>query len=258
MSRDVFPHASIGAIRAFVNAAFPMSWDEWEPIYQAIRADFGYDQAADEHGRDRFLAHDGDWAAIEQFPDFTGKAVAIVGGSTLNDEDHTVIHSADTVVAAGEIVEEMNNNGILPDMLVTDLDTTSAIPRDLSCAGVPVAIHAHGDNISQLDAVLPLVTPEWVLPTTQVKPVGPVVNTGGFTDGDRAAFLADALGAETLVFPGWDFDDASVTPTKQRKLQWAERLVFWLEHYRGDRFTVLDGRRAAIEPIDGENDEYLQ
>ena len=76
-----------------------------------------------------------------------------------------------------------------------------------------------------------------------------VDNFGGFTDGDRAAFLADELGAADLRFVGWDFDDPAVGPEKARKLRWAERLLHLLERRRGDRFGVLEGRRAAIDPI---------
>ena len=86
-----------------------------------------------------------------------------------------------------------------------------------------------------------------VLPTTQAAPAGPVSNPGGFTDGDRAAFLADARGADRLVFVGWDFDDPDVDPLKRQKLEWAERLLRWLERRRGERFDVLDGRRQGID-----------
>jgi uncharacterized Rossmann fold enzyme len=76
-----------------------------------------------------------------------------------------------------------------------------------------------------------------------------VVNYGGFTDGDRAAFLADEFGAGELVFLGWDFDDPRVDPMKAKKLQWAERLLRWLEVRRDETFSVLDGRREEIRPV---------
>jgi hypothetical protein len=34
---------------------------------------------------------------------------------------------------------------------------------------------------------------------------------------------------------------------KHRKLVWAERLLHWLERRRGERFSVLDGRRGEID-----------
>jgi uncharacterized Rossmann fold enzyme len=113
--------------------------------------------------------------------------------------------------------------------------------------GVPVAVHAHGDNDGAIRKVVPDCDGAFVLPTTQAEPHGPVRNFGGFTDGDRAAFLADHLGAARLVLVGWDFDDPTVGSAKARKLEWAERLLHWLERRRDERFAALDGRRAAID-----------
>ena len=69
---------------------------------------------------------------------------------------------------------------------------------------------------------------------------------------DRAAFLADHLGAARLSFPGWDFDDPGVGAEKRRKLRWAARLLAWLERRRDERFSVLDSRRGALESLPGE------
>jgi len=114
-------------------------------------------------------------------------------------------------------------------------------------AGTPVAVHAHGDNTDAVEELVPTFDAAAVLPTTQAEPADPVVNPGGFTDGDRAAFLADACGADRLVFPGWEFDDPTVGPEKARKLLWAERLLRWLERRREERFGVLEGRRDRID-----------
>jgi len=78
-------------------------------------------------------------------------------------------------------------------------------------------------------------------------PRRPSTTPAGFTDGDRAAFLADACGADRLVFPGWSFDDPTVDAQKAKKLRWAERLLLVLEERRGERFAVLDGRREGID-----------
>ncbi len=131
--------------------------------------------------------------------------------------------------------------------MVTDLDKNPATVERLTERGVPVAVHGHGDNLDAIRTVVPNCDHEYVLPTTQAAPYGPVRNVGGFTDGDRAAFLADHAGAARLVFVGWDFDDPAVDPPKARKLEWAERLLFWLEARRDERFAVLDGRRDTIE-----------
>jgi Uncharacterized Rossmann fold enzyme len=136
--------------------------------------------------------------------------------------------------------------GLDIDLMVTDLDKNTATARDLTQRGTPVAAHAHGDNIPALREWLPQFESEQTLVTTQAAPSGPVANFGGFTDGDRAAFLAHAFGAAELRFLGWDFDDPAVDPLKARKLRWAEHLLYWLERRRDDRFSVLAGRRESL------------
>jgi uncharacterized Rossmann fold enzyme len=131
--------------------------------------------------------------------------------------------------------------------MVTDLDGAPETAIRLTTYGTPVAIHAHGDNTEAIRTYVPECQLSRVLPTTQAAPADPIENFGGFTDGDRAAFLADHLGADSLVFPGWDFDDPAVTRQKRRKLAWAERLLYWLERRRDEQFAVLDGRRNAID-----------
>jgi uncharacterized Rossmann fold enzyme len=86
-----------------------------------------------------------------------------------------------------------------------------------------MVIHAHGDNIDAIEAHVPSLST--VLGTTQARPLTNVFNIGGFTDGDRAVFLAKEYGARTVSAIGFDFSDSSVSPTKKRKLQWAKQLL---------------------------------
>jgi len=79
--------------------------------------------------------------------------------------------------------------------MVTDLDKNPDTVERLTAQGVPVAVHGHGDNLAAIRDVVPDCNGAYVLPTTQAAPRGPVRNVGGFTDGDRAAFLADHVGA---------------------------------------------------------------
>jgi hypothetical protein len=109
-----------------------------------------------------------------------------------------------------------------------------------------VAAHAHGDNVPAVREWVPRFSLDAVIPTTQAAPAPPVENFGGFTDGDRAAFLADHLGAASLRFVGWEFDDPAVGAMKAKKLRWAARLLTWLESRRDERFDVLDGHREPV------------
>jgi uncharacterized Rossmann fold enzyme len=225
-----------------------VAFDKWEPVYERILADFGYERTADERARNRLAELLVDKPRYEpRHLDWEGKTVAVAGGaSTLRAELDTA-RSADVVVAASVAADRLRDEGIAVGCLVTDLDKNPETVGALTEEEIPVAVHAHGDNIPAINAVIPTVETEYVLPTTQARPNRPVRNFGGFTDGDRAAFLADWAGAETLHFPGWDFDDPTVRTQKARKLAWAERLLYWLEHRREAAFEVLDGRRESID-----------
>src|SRR5208283_4192155 len=78
---------------------------------------------------------------------------------------------------------------------------------------------------------------------------------GGFTDGDRAAYLADHLGAERILLWGFDFERAAPTDPvthelKLMKLTWASRVLGDLA--REGRAPLLlwrpDGTTAPYPP----------
>jgi uncharacterized Rossmann fold enzyme len=225
-----------------------MNFDEWEPVYEAILADFGYERGADEQARDLLveLLSGADVGGLDRL-DVTGKTVAVAGAADTLEDEFEPVRGADVVFGASNAASRLRKAGLSVDCMVTDIDKRPDTAQALTAEGTPVAVHAHGDNIPALRDVVPELDPRSLVPTTQAQPAGPVRNVGGFTDGDRAAFLADALGAERLVFPGWAFDDATVGAEKQRKLTWAARLLHWLERRRDERFAVLDGRRTDLD-----------
>ncbi len=222
-----------------------MEFHVWEPVYERILADFGFDRVGDERARDR-LAAMSDPFDLDTLPDLAGATVAVAGaGPSLVDEVDAAA-AADYVVAASAAATTLRDAGVGVDLTVTDLDGAPERLAAASHEGLPVAVHAHGDNVDALERWVPEFAADRLLPTTQAEPAGPVRNFGGFTDGDRAAFLADSLGAGTLTFVGWSFDDPAVSELKAKKLRWAERLLYWLETRRGERFAVLDGRREHL------------
>jgi len=224
-----------------------MDFDTWEPVYERILADFGYDRRADEAARDVLADLAGPFDT--QRLDFEGHTVAVVGAGPSLRASLGRVAEADRVVAASTAGKILREVGIHVDLLVTDLDGDPPTARKLTRAGTPVAVHAHGDNADAVRRHVPTFEEPNVLPTTQAEPRPPVQNFGGFTDGDRAAFVADAFGAASLTFPGWDLDDPTVDQEKRHKLQWAARLLAWLERRREESFAVLDGRRADLDPI---------
>ncbi|GAA0508725.1 hypothetical protein SAMN04488066_11110 [Halorubrum aquaticum] len=224
-----------------------MNFETFEPTYEAILADLGFDRDDDERARD-VAAELSTPFDLSRFDDWEERTVAVAGGAPCLHEDSEVriAREADVVVAASTAADVLSEAGVAVDCLVTDLDKNPETAVELTGRGVPVAAHAHGDNVPAVREWLPRFDPDHTLTTTQAAPVGPVRNVGGFTDGDRAAFLADHVGAGRLTFPGWNFDDPDVGPMKARKLEWAGRLLGWLERRRGERFAVLDDRRERI------------
>jgi uncharacterized Rossmann fold enzyme len=224
-----------------------MDYDEWNPVYERLLADLGYDRGDDERARDRLaaLAEPFDLGSLRERVERA--TVAVAGGADTLTAELAMARDADVVLAASVAADTCREHGIAVDCMVTDLDKNPETARILTHEGVPVAAHAHGDNIDLVESVVPDCAGDHLLPTTQAAPVGPVRNFGGFTDGDRAAFLADHLGAGQLLFPGWDLTDPDVSAAKQVKLDWAARLLRWLERRRGERFEPLDGRRTALD-----------
>ena len=106
--------------------------------------------------------------------------------------------------------------------------------------GANIAVHSHGDNLDAVVKYAPFFSN--VIGTTQAQPVGNIYNFGGFTDGDRAIFLAVALGASEITLAGMDFGDivtrysrpnlktdlAEADEFKKKKLMYAARLTQWI------------------------------
>jgi uncharacterized Rossmann fold enzyme len=208
----------------------------------------GYDRAGDERARDRLsaLLGDGPTAAPAEGA-LSEMTVAIAAPGPSLEDSLAPVDAADAVVAAGTAADRLLDAGVEPDWIVTDLDGHPERVPAFTRSGVTVAVHAHGDNLDLVEQVVPDCESPSLVPTTQAAPTGQVRNVGGFTDGDRAAFLADHLGAARLTFPGWEFADAAVEPEKAAKLRWAARLLAWLEVRRGGRYAVLDSVRDRVD-----------
>ena len=144
------------------------------------------------------------------------------------------------IVADGATTVALEKN-LLPDIIVTDLDGKI---EDLMIAnekGSVFVLHAHGNNLDEILKYTDKI--HKVLGTTQSKPFSNLYNFGGFTDGDRAVFLAFALGVKKIVLAGMDFgtmttnysrpnlesEIAEADEVKKKKLKYAEELVEWIK-----------------------------
>lgn len=212
-----------------------MDWTDWEPWYEAILEDLGYDRAADEAARDEL-------AALLQARDpatpdslaavFDGRSAHLVGaGPRLPDLTRGDLPTPEegVLVACDAAAARVLDLGRVPDVVVTDLDGPRAALVEADEAGALPVVHGHGDNREALADVVPdLAGP--LLGTTQAEPRAPVHNWGGFTDGDRAAHAAAHHGATAVRCLAFDLDRPGPGPTgdrdeKARKLAWARRLL---------------------------------
>ena len=209
-----------------------MDFETWDVYYRQILRDFAYSRAEDERAArvlDEALA--GERIDPESLrPTFAGKEATIAGNApSLADEVTAVAHP---LVAADEATSVLRARGIRPDVIVTDLDGNVADQVAANAEGAVAVIHAHGDNVPAIEAWAPKFRGR-VIATTQARPFGRMHNFGGFTDGDRAGFLADHLGAASLLLIGFDFETPSPkdtdVETKKRKLDWAYILLQTLD-----------------------------
>ena len=132
------------------------------------------------------------------------------------------------VIAADEAASVLRSHGIRPAILVTDLDGEVPDQVQLNEEGAIAVVHGHGDNAEAVRTWAPRFRGR-TMATTQSQPTGGLHNFGGFTDGDRAAYLADHFGAASIRLVGFDFEHPSPKDAdprrKQKKLDWAYILL---------------------------------
>lgn len=209
-----------------------MEFEDWEPFYVQIVDDLGLSRDDDEAVAaelDRLLG------GTRVSPDelravFRGKTVTVAGNGPSLAED--LAHVEGVLVTADEATSTALANGLSPAVLVTDLDGEVAGQVRANAEGTIAVVLGHGDNGPAIRTWAPKFSGRTVA-TTQSRPSDRLFNFGGFTDGDRAVYLADHFGAREIRLAGWDFEHPSVKDDdpkrKQRKLDWAYILLQNLE-----------------------------
>ncbi len=226
-----------------------MEFGLWEKYYMEILEDFGFSRENDEESAkllDEILSTEGcltldDLGSIVGFSD---KFIVFGAGPSLREHVTFLKENYDlrdyVLVAADGATTALIEQKIAPDIVATDLDGNLDDILLANVRGANVVIHAHGDNMDKIAGLTPYFTS--VLGTTQAQPVGNLYNFGGFTDGDRAMFLAVALGASEITLAGMDFGDivtkysrpnietelAKADEFKKKKLTYAEKFTQWI------------------------------
>jgi uncharacterized Rossmann fold enzyme len=250
-----------------------LRFEDWENYYKAIVSSMGYDRDRDEvvayqlsslleDRQDRLVAVDELRGMIK------GQHVFVFGDGPSLEADIQGFEFNSLKVAADGATTKLMDRGILPDIIVTDLDGRVEDQVEANAEGAIVVVHAHGDN---QDAVK-----EWVprfegrlVGTTQSTPIDWVHNFGGFTDGDRCAYMCDHFGATSVILVAFNFDDTDeeylreLGPVKLKKLTWGGMLLsnltnselFFFEDlvevYRGEEVQPLADPEGVIEDFVG-------
>ena len=226
-----------------------MEFGLWERYYKEILDDFGFSRQGDENSAkvlDEILSEEGCLTLddLSQIVGFSDKYIVFGAGPSLKEHIIELKETHDlkdyVLVAADGATTALIEERIAPDIVATDLDGNMDDILLANLKGANIAVHAHGDNLDQVIKYTSFFTN--VIGTTQAQPVGNIYNFGGFTDGDRAIFLAVALGASEITLAGMDFGDivtrysrpklesdlAEADEFKKKKLVYAERLTQWI------------------------------
>jgi len=142
-----------------------------------------------------------------------------------------------------------------PDIVVTDLDGNVGDQLKAWKDGSWLVLHAHGDNLDKIRKVAPQIDVR-VIGTNQVEPFGKLFNFGGFTDGDRAAFMVHELGASRIYLVGMDlgseigkYSGDKNLNKKIVKLSICKELLAWLSGDLGAKLINLTAKGENIPKV---------
>lgn len=201
-----------------------MRLEDWLPIYHQIVDDFGFSPQEDdkaarlmhELGKDKLLHV----SVLRR--KIADRSVAVIGYAVHKEELEIVKAREDVevVITAGKALIKVReiDHQFMPDIHVTDMEEQELLDIKDDCL---LVLHAHGDNMERIESIIPEISS--FIGTTQNRPFDRIYNFGGFTDGDRAALLAQEMGASRINLYGFDFGRAH--GIKARKLMWADKIL---------------------------------
>lgn len=235
-----------------------MEFSRWLPWYRRIVSEFGYSIEKDREATHvlRELLAPKARPLTDLRREIHDRHIIVFGaGSSLEENLSELVKRSlqkyFISVAADGATSAFMRRSITPRIIVTDLDGRIEDIIEACNRGSIVVIHAHGDNIDAMLKWVPKIMENneaKLFGTSQVEPSPPVIhNFGGFTDGDRAAFLAEEMDARTITLAGMDLGETIGKYSKHRsskqlsrqekdkwltnkrtKLRFAKELLEWL------------------------------
>ncbi|MFQ5977867.1 MAG: 6-hydroxymethylpterin diphosphokinase MptE-like protein [Candidatus Heimdallarchaeota archaeon] len=225
-----------------------MQWVNWEKFYKKITIKLRIDPDGDFEAAKTLQSYFHE--RLEQvqlqrmrLKELCRKPCVVFGAgpslsSDLSECLQAELLSSCTTIAADGATSEFIRRNIIPHIIVTDLDGDMNHISAAARGGSILIIHGHGDNKERITEWVPLLLEFDPIPTTQVEPIPPLENFGGFSDGDRAAFMAVECGCTTLALAGFDLGevvgrsskpeisrDIIASPRKRIKLEIATELL---------------------------------
>ncbi|MCK5029900.1 MAG: DUF115 domain-containing protein [Thermoplasmatales archaeon] len=219
-----------------------MDYKDWKSTYEKIVSDFNYSVKTDEKAADaldKLLQEKKNLFPISMLKDLINNREIMILGAGPSLEKSILKHKIKLTdklkIAADGTTTALIKNNIRPDIIVTDLDGKVSDQLKANSEGSIAIIHAHGDNINKIKKYVPKLEGK-ILGTTQInpEPYDFLYNFGGFTDGDRAVYLADHFHAKKIYLMGFDFNgkigeysfaENKDKKLKLRKLKWCEYLI---------------------------------
>ena len=226
----------------------------WEKRYFSILKELNYSEKKDKESAlilDSILKKTDTIKKVRKL--IEGKTIFVIGsGPSLSIAIPKLKKLEKSIkIAADSSLKPLVDNGIIPDIIVTDLDGNEDTIKKISKTKSIFVIHAHGDNIEKLQMVKKMKN---CIGTTQTNPFNKIQNFGGFTDGDRGVFLANHFDAKKIILFGMDFGNQigkfsntkkSDRETKLKKLEIGRDLLIWLSTItKSELFTTS-------KPIEG-------
>jgi hypothetical protein len=235
-----------------------MRWELWRPWYNRIVERLKLDKNADLNAAKVLddLLSESDLTGLTKA--LRGRECLVLGAGPSLDGDLVKLERAgflNKVLIAADGASSAVIGYRNPEIIVTDLDGKLEDQLTAWKRGSWLVVHGHGDNITRVRDFLPEIE-ERIIGTTQVEPFGKLYNFGGFTDGDRAAFMAHELGASKVYLAGMDLGTEIGKHSGDKdferkliKLDICKELLAWLAGEVGAKLVNLTGRGEPIPNV---------
>jgi uncharacterized Rossmann fold enzyme len=204
-----------------------------EPFYPEIMADFGWSEVDDQKSAVKLHAllpsHD---TFRHVGTELKHRPLVTVVGCGPSLDNLTMQDLQGIVIAADGAAGRLQELGVVPRIVVTDLDGGIEGLQWAADNGAAMVVHAHGDNQDSFGAVEGFPIACGTYQSAPDDALRPMRNVGGFTDGDRAVMLCQAYGVKQVNLVAFDLDSEPSAwsgkfnqATKARKLGWAKRIL---------------------------------